>query len=499
MSTFKFKLNILTYLTGLLTCKPTCFVHTACSEMEFSHVRISGAEVAIDSSSTTMLLRHVTIDSNIRGIRTADGATADFRIEDSLVSNNEFDGLYIRTQENVFLVRTTFKNNNVAVRCDKLSKLEVTDCDFVNRNAGIFGNGVLSHVHVYNTTFADDIVGLSLNAASASEMSSITIDGCSFLSSRRRYRGALYLIMNNYAYNATVSDCIFRENSRGVYLYGTNARSTALFKNVTLVHNTYEAIYLQVDHPVVIRDSAFAENRNTINFARRGRQVGSVLLNNTFIANAGDYVVSLRQLGQNFVVSNSTFENNTATSTVIIDSSKDTHFRCTHNAFINPQATFELKIETAWADKYTIDARHNWWGTTNATAIRYRIWDFFQDFTRAEVILSQVFGDLSMDANNIINVTAGLRINGNILGGRLEEDTVLTLDTLTIVDLTIHVPRGRKLIINTNGTLQFKQKTGVFVQGKLYKLNTHAYAHKHIHTHARTHARTHTFHYILLF
>ena len=451
------------------------FNDTACSEMEFSHTNIFGAEVAVQSAASNMLLRNVTIESNVRGIRTTGDVSTNLHIEDSTVNRNAAEGVYAQAHGGVVLVRSSFNNNNVGVRSESLSNLEIVGCSFANRAYGFQVSGVLSNVLIHDTNFSDVNRGLYLRLSYHREIYNVTVQNCTFSAQSYRYNEALYVDIRNSAYRVKILGCVFRDNARGISVSGNgNLDSLVLFENITVARQTYQAITVSNIHtPVEIRGSTFSENRgNTLSVSGNRGRGGLIVENCTFVANAGDHVVRLNQQETNSVISNTTFVNNTASTTLFFYDSNQGQLHCAQNSFSNPQAKFELMINSLWVDSYTVDVRYNWWGTTNATSIRSRIRDFFVDMTRAEASISPIFTDSPMDSTNTTDITTDFRFYENKLGGRLTEDTALLLDNLTTIGFTIHVPQGKTLTIRANGTLQFVKDIGLLVQGKcqLFKM-----------------------------
>ena len=453
---------------ALTYCIHIWFNDTACSDMEFSHTHIFGAEVAVQSAASNMLLRNVTIESNVRGIRTTRYISTNLHIEDSTVNNNAKEGVYVQAHGGVALIRSSFKDNNIGVYSRSLSNLEIVGCSFANRAYGFIVSGVLSNGLIHDTNFSDVNRGLYLSLSYHREIYNITVQNCTFSAQSYRYE-ALYLNIGNSAYRVKILGCVFRDNARGISVSGDgNSDSLILFENIIVVRQTYQAITVTNIHtPVEIRGSTFSENRgNTLSVSGNRGQGGLIMENCTFAANAGDHVVRLNQQETNSVICNTTFVNNTASTTLFFYDSNQGQLYCTQNSFSNPQAKFELMIDSRWADSYTVDARYNWWGTTNATSIRSRIRDFFVDMTRAEASISPIFADSPMDSTNTTDITTDFRFYENKFGGRLTEDTALLLDNLTTIGFTIHVPQGKTLTIHSNGTLQFVKDIGILVQGK---------------------------------
>ena len=422
--------------------------------------------MAISSAALNLVLRNVTIESNVRGVRTTGDGSNKLRIEDSSVNANAQEGVYVQAQGEVVLVRSSFKDSYMGVRSGTLSKLYINGCAFTNRYHGYYVSGVLSDVVISNSNFSGVSHGLYLAMRYHRESYNVTIQNCTF-SGNQAYYGALYVDLGSSAYRVSILGCLFQDNTRGITVSGYgNSGSKVLLENITMLRHTSNAINIgNVYTQVEILDSTFLDNRaDTITFSWN-RGGGLQIRNCRFEANAGHHVVRLSQKDKTSVIKDNTFVNNTATTTMVFYDANRGQMFCSNNAFNNPRATFELRIESNWADSYAVRARNNWWGTNNMTLIRSRIRDFFLDMTRAEVLLSPIYEDSSMDSINTANFSTDFGFHGDKLGGRLTNDTVLSVHNLTTVGLTIHVPLGKKLTILANDTLEFEESVGILVEG----------------------------------
>ena len=451
----------------IVVTHPCLLIFTACSDIEFSYTRIFGAEVGISSASPYLLLQHVVIESNVRGVRTTGDALTNLRIEDSSISNNGNEGVDAQGQGEVIVTRSSFNDNNYGLRSGNLLTLKVDDCFFANRIYGYYVSGALSDVHIRDTVFSDVRSGLYLHMSSTTETRNITVQNCTFTGQTYRYYGMVRVYLSSYAYRVRISDCDFHDNAYAIQVTGNgNSGSSVLIENVAIARHSYQGINISsVYTPVEIRRSTFVDNSgNTVQLSNN-RRGGYVVDRCTFVANYGNYVIKMSQQQVESFITNNTFVNNTATTTLIFGDTNQGELHCTQNSFANPGADFEMTIDKSWADSYTIDAAYNWWGTNDTTSIHRKIRDFFHDLTRAEVSLSPIFDDTSMESTQ--NTTElDFSPDGTAIGGRLVEDTTWSPVDMTEVEFTIHVPHGLTLTIRSNGTLPFAQDIGILVQGK---------------------------------
>ena len=446
---------------------------TACTDMEFSYTHIFDAEVGISSDTVNLLLQHVVIESNGRGVRVTGDELTNLRIEDSSISNNRKEGVYVQGHGEVIVTRSSFKDNYYGIRSENLLKLKIDDCFFANREYGYYVRGLHSDIYVRSTTFSDVRSGLYLFKPYTTDTHvNITVHNCTFTGQTYRYYAMVHAGLGNKLYRLRISDCDFHDNAYAIIVAGDgNSGSSVLLENVSIVRHSYQGIVVILyDTPVEIRRSKFVDNiGNTIklNYNRRG---GYVIDRCTFVGNSGNYVIKMTQQQVESYITNNTFVNNTATTTLIFDDSNQGQLHCSQNYFANPEADFEMTIDMSRAHSYTIDAAYNWWDTNDTTSIHGKIRDFFLDMTRAEVSISPIFDDSSMEATD--NTTElYFHPDGSGIGGRLIEDTTWSPVDMTEVEFTIHVPHKITLTIRSNGTLQFAHDIGIFVQGKYLTYN----------------------------
>ena len=105
----------------------------------------------------------MTIESNVRGIRTTGDSSTHLRIEDSTIKSNSQEGVLVKAHGDVVFLRSVFKDNNNGVWSESLLKLRIAGCVFENRAYGVRAHGVLQDVRIHDTNFSDVNRGLDLS------------------------------------------------------------------------------------------------------------------------------------------------------------------------------------------------------------------------------------------------------------------------------------------------------------------------------------------------
>jgi len=159
-----------------------------------------------------------------------------------------------------------------------------------------------------------------------------------------------------------------------------------------------------------------------------GYQVSQIITNNIISNNTASqggalYLSSTWWQGSTLTVTDNTITNNTATSDYVVylashpDNPLDTFQgnilsnnqdnsaptitlyatgapTIRYNDFVNPSNTYELSNGNS-SGTADLDATYNWWGTTDASAIATKIYDFEDDFSRGVVDYSPILGTTS--------------------------------------------------------------------------------------------------------
>ncbi|XP_076314291.1 LOW QUALITY PROTEIN: protein bark beetle-like [Tachypleus tridentatus] len=142
----------------------------------------------------------------------------------------------------------------------------------------------------------------------------------------------------------------------------------------------------------------------------------------------------------------------------------------TRNILSNPALQFEFLagVRTGSVDN-TLNVAYNWWGTTNVTEIRERIFDFDDWNSYAVADFSPFLGRESIDAGGIPADIKDTSIDINkAFGGRLYKSlTIRSRSEPYIIKSDLTVMPGVKLTIQPGVLLEFYPSVGLLVLGEL--------------------------------
>jgi len=206
------------------------------------------------------------------------------------------------------------------------------------------------------------------------------------------------------------------------------------------------------------------------------------VLSSTFIKNIGEYTVlvdyNALPTKRYIAFQNNSFIENRAiqsfsssyvrTKTQAVLAVKEGRITVEHNTFVNP--LFPHEMTTLLKDhERVIQARENWWGSTDECKVEERIFHFGD---RIELAQIQYYPFLDSAPSNTVQVHNGTRrlcfLKGNKLGGALNQTVTLPKDsdTYQVVGDVIVLPNG-VLAIEENVTLEFPLQALFIVFGQV--------------------------------
>ena len=436
-----------------------------CTGSRLTNVRITSAAVGLKIANAEVDLQYIHLERNLDGVH-ADISQADtpLTISHSVFEHNRNIGLTLETTCDVSIADCRFSDNKKGVAgkfaaADRVS-IEVLDSTFVHNNDGgyLMENGW--HTTIYNTAFTDSDVRLR------GEAEHVSIDLCSF---SKPYDTCLDASLENIAVNTTISNTILHDCDYGASLEFAEHSSVRL-QNVTVERSSRRGLHIATSQSFVyLSDSTFRDNDNAIVISTQNddgsSECNASFVNNEFTGNSGENVVDINT-DIDFIIENNTFVDNTATVTVAYYSANRGNLRMARNVFENPEAEYDLTWSSACV-YCVVDARFNWWGTANITAIPRRILDFFLDMSLDEVLLSPVLSSSSIESAYSVELTSrDFKMDEHTIGGRVKENTIIEVGGNTRqVQYTIHVPAGIKLVLHLNSPLSFAANTGIYVEG----------------------------------
>ena len=442
-----------------------------CSGSQLKHVRISGASVGLKIATAEVDLQYLHLERNLEGAYVLiSNADSPLVISNSVFEHNAQMGLYLHTTCNVSIDGCRFSDNRIGVSgkyaYTNLVSVEVVDSEFSSNSYRGCLMESLGRMIINNTAFTD--TGLYLHGYN-SDKQHIAIDGCSF--STPADTGIYYTSFYNTIVHMTISNTLVHGCNYGVTLEFGDHSSIELF-NVTIERNRWRGLYIwTLQSHVYLHDSAFVDNYEkavVLIQVDADTSEGYVnISNNGFTGNSGSGVVDITTY-TDVVVEKNTFMDNTAKVTVNYLARNHGNLLFRGNVLENPKAEYDLKVGSTTCVDCVVDARYNWWGTANTTAIPRRVLDFFLDMDLVEVLLSPALANSSIDSASNVEVTSrDFKMDEQTIGGRIKENTTIEVDNNNLQVLyTIHVPAGKKLVLHLHTLLSFVGHTGIYVEGR---------------------------------
>ncbi|XP_052092545.1 uncharacterized protein LOC127729011 [Mytilus californianus] len=227
-----------------------------------------------------------------------------------------------------------------------------------------------------------------------------------------------------------------------VYIYG-NVGATSILENT--FHQCMDCVKIDVhnsDLNMTISDNVFVEN------------VGSTAVLNLLQPNANVPPILL---------SGNIFQNNL--NTILLFRSPNIFIF--HNIFENPNATFNIKVNSAVQyQNEIVNASLNFWGTTDVKEIGQKIYDKNYDDTLMDVMFRPYLG--SRNFSDIQNEDPPFISSTGDIGGLVNGELTLTADRSPYtVTSNIEVGEFDTLTLEPGVTLLFKKDFGINVVGTL--------------------------------
>ncbi|VDI65684.1 Hypothetical predicted protein, partial [Mytilus galloprovincialis] len=361
----------------------------------------------------------------------------------SLIRNSTFDCTYayasninIRTQatnievaHNIF--RMSDKSLNFYFTCNWNSKLD-TVLEYVERNVNILNN--------------------SFNGLSSG------YDFYAYI--RTSYKHFFHLFDNKFTHSPSINR------------YGISFRSFG-YSNLDIKGNYFSSvknnavnIYGYVGLTFLM-ENTFQYGMDCVKIDVLNSNYNMTISDNFFVDNyASTAILDLFQPNGNvppIVLSRNIFQNNL--NTVLLFRSPN--ISISHNSFENPNATYNIKVNSAgWYQNEIVNASLNFWGTTNLKEISQKIYDKSYDDTLLDVLFRPYLG--SRNFSDIQNEEPPfISISGEV-GGRVNGELTLTADKGQYqVTANIEVGESDILTLEPGVTLLFNKDLGINVEGTL--------------------------------
>ena len=323
--------------------------------------------------------------------------------------------------ENLKIIGCQFLSNNYAVVFNSLSQRSIFSMNqsrVIQNQYGIrldYG-APSSHISWRRNNITIDNTEFILNAANAIDVSSDSFAGF-ILIENSTFKGKGKAVAIHRGFNVTVNKCTFQNLRNAIFVNSKNSVTKTFI---------------------------------TINGSR-------------FISCSGDFVNMLKV--NQLEIYNNTYVGNNAL--YCIDASTDEQTDIHFNTFQNPKGLYDLRVSTNLVDLTTqFNATLNYWSADSLEDLHSRVCGFYCNMAAAPVRLLPFY----VTPWVLSNLTSRQRFKidaMNNIGGELYEDVLLARKVAYTVVRTIHVPRGRQLVIPRGVKMRFYPDTGIYVEGML--------------------------------
>lgn len=209
------------------------------------------------------------------------------------------------------------------------------------------------------------------------------------------------LIVHGYARRVIIHDNNFTNNGGQAMHIEQSTEITSVRRNALINNNSCIAIGI-ASASTVIEGNRFVNCQNPARSYGVGVDIsgGNPVIRYNLFSNNGtssflsDY--SVVHSGAPTVISN-TFIGNSVGSLIQVDDASSTY---NWNNLVNNWSVYDLRRNPAIQED--VDARHNFWGTTDEAYIQERIFDYYDDFEPGKVLFSPVLPGPYVDAPGFV-------------------------------------------------------------------------------------------------
>ena len=232
----------------------------------------------------------------------------------------------------------------------------------------------------------------------------------------------------NSGATATITNSIIEYASDGVTFNGPTTGSVSplggSLTNSELRNNTAAVRLLGYVNPT-IQDSSIHDNSSGIWLEANSTTLAATpSITSNAIYNNSSYGVVVRAYIANQLLPNWTLINNS-----IYNNTTYNFYFSTSAAFLNPATT-------------KLNAKNNWWGSNAPSTIAAKIYDYSDATTLPTV-----------DYGNYLSSEGGAAVEGQMISGTLNANTIVTAGTTTRVLGTLNIPSGMTLTVESGATL----------------------------------------------
>ncbi|XP_076316874.1 uncharacterized protein LOC143229050 isoform X1 [Tachypleus tridentatus] len=292
----------------------------------------------------------------------------------------------------------------------------------------------------------------------------------------------------NVFLNVLINECQFENVYRGIYLnfyYQYNQGNTTISNNI---FQTVSCSFLKLllNEKSLVRFDGNLISNSTCSCSKFGEidiqnydssssqecvieVFGNKFTNNSITTDSGVIFFITGLNAERLDIKNNYFFNNSAQSMIL---TKLNTSCIVYNVFDNPNSKFEIQFEVPIENNdFYLNATMNWWGTTNSSTIRERIFDFFHNVNYMIAELSPILTSPIPSEEEFAEYStmySDLQEEG-ILGGIISntENLISDASNCTVVSYSLFVSSEVTCTITGPQCFWFKEGRGILVEGLL--------------------------------
>ena len=415
---------------------------------------------------------------NVQGLQTNLGT---LNLENFILEDNEYGIIIDDSKLDVYLKHSLIKRNSYGIYLYPGSFTvteKIENCTFADNTHVIYSSDTAFDITILNSLFERN--GRALNFHNYFAFSQyLMMQNCNITLSQQESIYVRFRIRNvsHYLQFVIRNNTFIKNSEKIIKIESTDSNSTSSFK----------------EYMVILESNAFIENVTPAKSGILDIQFSGLveIRGNTFQRNKCSYVCKLEGLVAIDSTPFTKFRNNILENNVGISGNfPETRFtgittftfgifgynfqdiKIHRNIFNNQLMDSELFMEgqgDPCVNRYYVDARYNWWGTSDVKKIESRIFDL-EDWNDRKRIM---FQPVSTTRNlSYFKKTIPVQ-NGSVIGGLINMSKHLTVENSPyIVERDLTVDENSSITIDPGVTLLFKPQVGLLVLGNIFAVGS---------------------------
>ena len=399
-------------------------------------------------------------------------------LENSVLEDNRYGIRIYSSKLDVYLKHSLMKRNDYAIYSNHhLSTVtgKIENCTFADNTKAIYSAYTGFNMTIFNSLFERNNRALTFDSKNVYSQY-LVMQNCNITLTQQQAIYVRFWIRSVSHYlQFLLRNNTFIRNSRGIIKIDSNSRPSSKEYMVVLESNTFVEnvtpaksgiLDIQFSGLVEIRGNTF--QRNKCSYVCKLK--GFVAIDSTPTFNLRNNILE-NNIGISGHFSETRFTGIT-TFTFGVFYNNFQHSKIQHNIFNNQLMDAELFMKDqgySCVNGYYVDARYNWWGTSDVKKIESRIF-YFDDWNDRKRVM---FQPVSITRNFSYFKKAIPVQNGSVIGGLIYMSEHLTVgNSPYIVERDLTVDENSSITIDPGVTLFFKPQVSLLVMGDIFAVGS---------------------------